>query len=231
MTRVLFLLLLPLAAQATQPALQPYSATYSLSWGSTGLGKGSISLAPLEEKDCYRYESLTKPVAFVRWIYGSPRETSRFCLREGVLRPQHFEYVNDRREKDNFSLDFDWASRKVKSLKRGVVQERELPESAYDRFLIQLAVRSWVRTQAGAGAPPPLELNMVDDDRIVPYRFEIRGRERVETPAGAFETLLVERTDNPKRALRSWLAPERDFLPVKIEQIEDGEVKLRMLLQ
>lgn len=219
------------APKLTEPQLQPYVAAYSLSWGGATLGQGTITLAPHTDKDCYRFDSQTKPVAPVRWIYGSPRETSLFCMRDGVIRGSSFEYHNDKREKDNFTLDFDWATQRVKTLKGGELTQRELPAAAYDRFVLQLAVRQWARAHADDKDPQPAEFVMVDDDRIVTYRFAIIGRETVETPAGSFETLRVERIDDPHKNLRSWLAPSRDYLPVKIERLEDGEVKLRMLLK
>lgn len=216
---------------AAEPKIGTFSSSYSIAWSGNALGEASITLTALPEADCYRYETQTKPVALVRWLYGSPRETSQFCVREGVIRPSHFEYRNDKREKDNFTLDFDWTTRKLKALKRGVLTERDLPETAYDRFVLQLAVRRWVQLHVGKESPPPTEFHMADDDRIVVYKFMLVGNEVLETPAGKFETVRLERVDNPKKSLRIWLAPSRDYTPVKIEQIEEGEVKLRMLLK
>lgn len=229
-------LLLSAAAPAADekfatPVLTPYVAVYSVSWGGTTLGDGVITLAPQMERDCYRFDSQTKPVAPVRWFYGSPRETSQFCVENGQVRARHFEYHNDKRDKDNFTLDFDWQALRVKTLKGGELTQRELPAEAYDRFVMQQAVRLWVIAHAADSNPQPVEFVMVDDDRITTYRFAITGRETVETPAGKFETLKVERVDDPRKTLRSWLAPARDYVPVKIERVEDGKVKLRMLLK
>lgn len=218
------------AAGASGP-MSPYVAVYSVSWGGTSLGDGTITLAAQPEKDCYRFESRTQPVAPVRWFYGAPRETSVFCMENGVITPRHFEYHNDKREKDNFSLDFDAQGRRVKLLKGGELSQRELPAPGYDRFLVQQVVRLWVASHAGQAEPEPLDLVMVEDDRTAAYRFAITGRETVEVPAGRFETVRVERIDNPRKTMRSWLVPERDYLPAKIERIEDGKVKLRMLLK
>lgn len=214
-----------------EPLLKPYSATYSVGWGRNVLGEGVITLSADGDPDCYRFESRTHPIAPVRWFYGSPRETSLFCVRDGQIRPKRFEYFNDKREKDNFTLDFDWFQRKVKTLYRGELTQRDLPEAAYDRFVIQLAGRLWAQQQQDKAQPEPLELVMIDDDRIATYRFVIAGLEKVETPAGRFEALRVDRVDRKDKSLHSWLAPERDYLPVKIEKIEDGEVTLRMLLK
>lgn len=226
----IMLLTVAVAVQAAPEAFKPRSDSYQVAWGSIGLGEGTISLTPLQS-GCYRYETVTKPMAIVRWTYGSPRESSEFCVVDGRIVPKRFVYSNDKRSKDGFTLDFDWAAHKVKAIKGGEVTLRELPDDTYDRFVIQLVVRQWVIQHAGEDKPAPLEVKMVDHRRIKSYRFALTGREKVETPAGTFDTLLVERVDDPGNSLRFWVAPARDYIPVKVQQIDDGELKLQMLLR
>ena len=217
-------------AAAEQPRLPATNANYSVAWGGTTLGEATIRLTPLEH-DCYRYEQQTHPIALVRWIYGSPLETSQFCMQDGAIRVSHFEFRNDKRDQDNFTVDFDWTAKKVTGSKRGVVTVHELDGPAWDRFALQQVVRLWARAHADAAAGASVEFNMADDNRVTAYRFAIVGREHVATPAGGFDTLRVDRVDNPNRQLRSWLAPSLDYAPVKIENVEKGDVKLRMLLK
>lgn len=218
----------PAAAFDAREQLQPRSDRYEVQWSGISLGKGTISLA--EDADgCYRFESTTDPIAIVRWTYGSPREQSRFCVREGRIVPQTFEYVNDKREKENFRLDFDVAKGEVRMLKGGDMSVRELPEEgAYDRFVIREVVRLWVLRHAAGEAAPEASFTMVDDDRIKTYHFKIGETETVDTPSGKVEALRVDRIDD-RRPHRYWLDPQRGYLPVKIEQLKDGDVELRML--
>lgn len=208
--------------------LQPRSDRYKVQWSGISLGEGLITLA--EEADgCYRFESTTNPIAIVRWTYGSPRETSRFCVGDDGIVPQAFEYVNDKRSKDNFRLDFDWNERQVRLLMGGELSVRELPEQgAYDRFVIREVVRLWVLRHAAGEAEAEASFTMVDDDRIKTYHFAIGERQTVETPSGKVEALRVDRIDD-RRPHHYWLDPERGYLPAKIEQLKDGDVELRML--
>lgn len=209
--------------------LKPRRDRYQVEWSGISLGEGTISLA-VEPDGCYRYTSTTDPIALVRWTYGSPREVSMFCLRDGQVVAEHFEYINEKREDESFRLDFDWGDDEVKALKGGVMTVRKLPEPAYDRFVIREAVRLWVIRHAAGEAPAQAEFTMVDDDRMKTYRFEIGGTENVQTPAGTFEALRVNRIDDPKRPFHYWLAPSRDYLPVKLEHLKKGKVELRMTL-
>ena len=231
------LLLVGGAASAAPSLLAARSDRYEVQWGSISLGTGTIRLQPMGD-NCYAYESTTDPVALVRWTYGAPSESSQFCIVDGEIRAQRFAYQNDKRKKDNFSLEFDWKTRTVRLLRDGTLSQRELPGLAYDRFVIREAVRLWVMRHPDVAARPEAELatrreaefTMVDDDRVKTYRFAVIGRERIETAAGSFETLRVERVDDPRKSYRYWLAPSRDYVPVKIEHLKDGKVELRMNL-
>ncbi len=213
---------------AADPHMEARSDRYQVEWGGISLGEGTISLAP-DTDGCYRYESTTKPIALVRWTYGSPREKSRFCVRDGQVVPQYFEYVNDKRSKDDFRLDFDWTDREVKMLRGGELVARELPDGGYDRLVIRQAVRLWVLNYVHGNAEREAEFIMVDDDRIKAYRFAIGEKESVKTAQGMIEALRVNRIDD-RRPHHYWLDPQRDYVPVKIEQFKDGKVELRMVL-
>ncbi|NKF23649.1 DUF3108 domain-containing protein [Solimonas marina] len=201
---------------------------YTVQWGGISLGDGVITLTPVG-KDCYEYRSETDPVALVRWTYGSPSETSQFCLRDGDVYPTHFEYKNGKSD-DNFTVDFDAANHRAKIIRGGEVNEFSVPTHVYDAFSIQEAVRFWAaRNAANIGAEH--DFAFVDKKKLRSYTFKIQGKETVDTPAGSFETLLVERVDNPNKSYRYWLAPSRDYIPVRIKHINKGKTELQMALE
>lgn len=208
--------------------LQARSDRYEVEWTGIALGEGVISLRP-DGSGCYDYQSTTQPIALVHWMYGAPREDSRFCLDGERIVPRSFAYSIDKRPKDAFRLDFDPAKSTVKVLRQGVVTVRDVPEAAFDRFSIREAIRLWAIRYAAGEAGSEITLNLVNHDKTKPYRFGIKGRETVNTPAGPVETLRVERLDNPKRAAHYWLAPSLDYVPVKIEQYKNDDLELRML--
>lgn len=223
------LLLFAGAAAAAEPKLAPLHLTYAATWKGMGLGEIVITLKPAAEPDCYRYESLSNPVGLVRMFYGRPREISEFCIRGGRVVARRFEFDNPKHADRSFTLEFDPAAGTVRD-GRGVV--REVPANAQDRFALQQAVRLWVLEQVGKdGAGASVEFTMVDDRRVKAYRFAITGRDEIEVPAGRFETVLVQRVDDPKKSTRFWLAPSSDYMPIKVEQIKGGNTDLRMVLK
>lgn len=231
--RIVLAALLPLLAGAASAAgieqhLGAREDRYAVEWGGIALGEGAIRLAP-DGKGCYLFSSETRPIALVRWTYGAPREQSTFCIDDDRVVSRHFEYVNDRRQSDSFRLDFDWPRGEVKTLKNGVMTVRQLPGEVHDRFTIREAVRLWVIRHVAGDAPAEAEFVLVDDDRIKAYRFAVRGIEPIETPAGRFEALRVDRVDDT-RPHYYWLVPDRGYVPVKLEQLRKGKVELRMTL-
>lgn len=217
--------------QAAEPVLTPHRSTYDVEWSGITLGEGTITLAPAAEKDCYRYESTTDPVGLVRLLYGAPYELSLFCVRDGVIRTSHYEFSLKKGSDKNFTMDFDWAQRKVKTLQEGNLSVREVPDDGYDRFVLREVVRQWVQRHADTfKVGDELKFRMMDDDSTNDYRFVYQGRETIKTPAGEFETLRVDRVNDPNRVLRAWLAPARDYTIVELEQHRNGKVDLRLVL-
>ena len=216
-------------APGAEPKLPELDLAYAVTWRGMSLGSAQISLKPQGGADCYKYESVSHPSGLVRMFYGKPRESSEFCVRSGKVVPQRFEFQNAKNESQSFKLEFDAAAGKVRG---GAKDVRDVPPNAQDRFGIQQAVRLWVlehlKSEPGA---QEVEFAMVDERRVKKYRFAITGRETVEVPAGKFEAVLVQRVDDKKKTTKFWLAPAKDYMPVKVEQVKQGSVELRMVLR
>ena len=226
--RFLFALLLFLpTAHAAEPVLTPLTTKYTVEWSGIALGDATVTLSASETPHCYRYESATKPIGMVRWIYGSPYERSEFCVENNRVVPKYFVFSNPKREQDGFSLDFDWKTKLVSSNR---AEPRPFPDNAQDRFGLQQAVRLWVLQSQGQQDPGTVEFTMVEDDRMKVYKFAIGGNEKLKVPAGEFDTIVVQRVDDTRKTMKFWLAPSRDYMPVKVERIKDGEAQFRMVL-
>ena len=222
----LTLTLVATVAVAEEPKLPELNMNYSVSWNGISLGQALITLKPEGGADCYRYESATDPVGIVRMFYGKPHETSYFCVQGGKVVPKKFIYT--RTDDDSFTLEFDMAAKKVRD---GAGKERDIPADAQDRFGMHQAVRLWLLARLKEKDPgaEKLELAQVDDRRVRNYTLAITGRETVRIPAGTFDCVVVPRIDDPKKTVKFWIAPEKDYMPVKFEQV--GPNTVRMVLR
>ncbi len=202
------------AAAAVDAPLPALNLVYSVNYGGIGAGEADVSLKPDAKAGCYVYETKTRPVGFIKMLFGSPNQVSRFCVEGGVVRSQRFESVLQKDDEQSYVLDFDYAKRQVTD-ENGAV--REIPAEAVDSFALQQAVRLWVAKHAGDASPPIAEFTMVDRKNLTHYQLKLAGRETIKTPAGDFDTIRLERIDNPDKVGRFWLAAERDWMPVKIQ--------------
>lgn len=225
--RMLCVLLLA-AVSLPSPALVPNEADYVLSRGMVTLGQAHFQLSPGQRPDCWVYEYQAKPTGLARLFIGQITERSEFCIENDQLRPQRFRFTRADKEKENFSLEFDWAKGIVRS---SLGELRPVTPGMTDRLSLQIAVQRWVMARGGEPGPEEFTVTMVEDDRVKTYRFRITARETVETPAGRFETARVERVDDRKKSTRFWLAPARGYQAVRVEQIKDGSEQLKMLLK
>lgn len=218
------------SAQADTAAAAPLANldySYSASWGGMGVGQIEVSLRQEGTAGCYKYTNTSNPSALVRALYGSPNQTSLFCLKDGQIRSHHFESVLQGDDKQSYKLDFDWSKHTVTD-ENG--QVRTIPDDAVDSFALQQAVRLWIQAHAGDSTPPTAEFTMVDNKNLTHYQFKFGGHQKIDTPAGSFDTLLMERIDNPDKQGRFWLAPDRGYMPVKIETKNGGKPMVSMVL-
>lgn len=213
-----------LSAQAA--SLSATQLSYDVAWTGIPLGTGTLTLTP-QANDCYRYELATHPVGVVSLLYGAPKETSQFCVKNGAVVPSTMSFNNPKRPKDGFVLTFDFAKGLVLGGRNGPL---EIKPGTLDRLSVQQAARLWVKTHVGDAKPGTLVVPVADHKRIKTYTFAIKGKGQVETSAGRFEAVQFERIDDPKTTLRFWLAPDKDYMPVKVQNIEDGEDKVSLTL-
>ena len=216
------------ALPAQAGVLSPYKAVYELSRGKMMLGDTTFTLAR-DGNTCYRLHGVAEPMGLAALLAGKTEEESRFCEVDGRLRAQSYKRTQQNGDKDDsYSLRFDWGNRMV-TTNGGA--SRELPPDGLDRGLMEISLRRLLK-QAGGEAPrEPFVFLLVEDDEITPYSLQVTGREPVSTPVGRFDTLKVERLNPGKREMRLWLAPELDYLPVKVERQKKGDPAVRMILR
>ena len=150
---------------------------------------------------------------------------------DGELRPLHYAYrqrgIGGRRDR---YLEFDWQEGEVR--RSG---DKERVEALGDHWLDpvswQLALRRDVsrgRLRTGGA----IEYPITDGGEPKIYHIEHRGPDRIDLPAGTFETVVLERRfeAGDPRETRIWLAPAFGFMLVRLEAVDDSGRMLRLEL-
>lgn len=219
------LLLATFIAQAG--VTDPFKADFRVKRDSLPLGTTSFSLQSGDKPGCFVYTGRAHPNAIVRVFIGQVTDESRFCIDDdGTLRSQYFRHHIDGKPEDSYTLDFDWeAGEVIYASEAGKRNTMPLGERALDPASIQIAARQWVASAAHPDELGEASFAMVDENETKTYRLRASPAGDIDTPGGRFDTLLVERVDNPKRHLRFWLARYADWIPVRVEhQKADGAI-------
>lgn len=139
-------------------------------------------------------------------------------VQQCALRPTRYDYQRKGLSKDRHrSIRFNWEKRKA------VYQDkkRESVFSWQGELNDKLTEHLVVRCHLMAGERK-FTIQIADRDVIKEHEFIVTAEEIIETGIGKVNTLKLERTRqiDDRRSTIFWLAPELDYLLVKLEQVK-----------
>ena len=183
---------------------------------------GQVMMTLKKEQDnLYSYEIITRPSGFWRVIIdGSIWEKSTFSLENGVIRSKTYDLTDTIRSKPRqSSATFDWDN----LLLSGYYKDRkfELPLNNYviDRVAFQIAII--VNNQQGNNSS---EYYILDRDKVLKVQVNNKETVNIRVPFGRFEAIKIDHAGEQSETINSlWLAPELDYIPVKLTQKKDGK--------
>lgn len=219
------------AAETPAPVIAPalFHAVYKADYkGLPVRAEGARELTQLEDGS---YVLTSKATSFL----ASVMEQSTFRLgANNRLVPLEYRYQRKGIGKNRSAvLTFDWDSHQVLNNVQSVPWSMELPDGALDKLLYQLQIRMDLQRAHAAGDPwPELSYELADGGKLKTYNFEVVGEEFIDTPVGRLNTVKVNRVrENSDRETSIWLAPDYDFLLVRLVQTEGDKGGLELLLK
>jgi hypothetical protein len=209
-----FLLLLSLAAAAQAEPPARLEVTYELQRNGSGIADVTERLEYADGR--YKLTETWKGRGLYA-LLGSARRVSQGTVVDGVLRPQ--EFFDERSGRDTARAWFDWKAKTITMQYKGERKTKGLEAGAQDRlsFLFALSLLP--------GRAEVASYQIVDGKGVSHHSYELKGRERIKTPAGEFDAVRVERVRKPKDKDRVelWLAAELGYVPVRVLDVEqDG---------
>lgn len=205
--------------------LSTFRAEYRVTNGSIQLGTTAISLQP--DNGGWHYRSVTEATGVASlFVSGKAIESTRLEPHDGRLRPTVYDHT-DPDEKDNVRVDFDWGARTATVRDADGTRALDLEADTLDGFSATLAMIQ--RVERGA---KDIRIATIDDDgEQETLVFRQASRESISVPFGTFDTVRVDRVREGKnRETITWLAPELDWVAVRIDQRRDGELTGRLEL-
>lgn len=212
------LLSLGSAGRAENFELQPAQASYRLVVNGIPLGlEARVDLKTVQER-LWQLQFLIDS----RLVYH--REESLFRWQDCQATPSHYEYLSKGFGiRSGGTVAFDWDRNLAVNTDR---ENFALPEKAVDA----LAATMMARCHLARGASE-LDYDVADPSGLKNYRYRVIGREPLETPAGTFDTLRLERIyPEGGRRTELWVAVDLNYFMVRMDHAENPLMRGRIEL-
>ena len=221
-TLAIFAVLLAFTASASAEELRAHEITYHTTF--KGFSAGDLRLTG---SDSWIYETRAFP-SFLASLIVSPESLERSWFRvtpQGV-QPKRYALTDGGHDPEHQSdLSYDWGRNRVTGKVSGKPYDAALEPSQQDVNTIRLA--PVVDLLEGR---EPGEYPLLDGRDVKHYTYPKKGTAKLQTELGELDTVIYESErrnyDGTGRTWRYWFAPALGFLPVRIEQREDGRARL-----
>lgn len=214
-------------AAADAAPLQPFRADYQVLRNGKELGHATLTLRAAAG-DTWEFSSQTHGTAGMASLLGlDVVEKSTFRWNAGRPQGLHYSYVQKAAIKSrDTAIDFDWPGKSATTHDNGKIRNVALDAPAMDRNLVTPALMADLKTRA-----TDFDYRIVEKDKVSEQHYVQAGHETLALPGGSIDALKIERDrGDSKRRTTSWFAPQREFLPVQIEQIENNGETITMKL-
>lgn len=154
-------------------------------------------------------------------------ETSVWKLVDGRVAPQRYRYQRTGGKKDKFlQMQFNWLDNKVSIDDREHPWQLDIETGVLDKLVYQISLMR----DLGQGIEQ-VDYRIADGGHLKTYEIKVLGKETITTPMGQIETIrLTRHREKPSdRETTLWCAPALNYLPVKLEHVEDDAVFTALL--
>ena len=207
-------------APADNSALKPYRANYRISKdGVVAEVKRELQQLP---GDRWRLSDSA------RILFFRLEETAEAQLHESHITPLHYRYRQGPGKSRNQDIHYDWEQATARVELDDKIREVPLGLPTYDKLSLQLQLRLDLLS---GRLEQPRSYRLVDRGRIKHYRIEKIGEEILTLGKRQIQTVkLRQHSEGKDKETFIWVAPDLDYLIVRIVHEEDDE-RYEMLLE
>ncbi|OTG67427.1 DUF3108 domain-containing protein [Acinetobacter silvestris] len=195
----------------TALAMSPFQANYQFSYNGKNMGTATRVLSKTGNNWTYVFSATAAAIA-------SASETSRFSFNNGQIASNSFSRTSKILiHNDTMTINFNPSTKTINTKKKDKVRSFEWKAGALDELNAELQVREDLK---GSGLKSTYLI--ADAKGLDARRFVKQGTESIKTPFGTYNTVKVVLShDNKAKSSTFWLAPQLDYLPVKMAHQDD----------
>ena len=214
-------------AAARADELKPFEASYNWIWHGLTVAASGLKLEKGAD-DTWTYTAKSDPRGIGRAFSERPRQVSVVKVTTQGVEPQSYQADDGTSSsKRTIELKYDWHSHRVTGVYEQTPVDLALTPEVQDDASIQLALM--VELLAGH---TPERFSLIDKNSVREYRYAREGEATLQTPLGPVSTIVyrAQKAYSP-RVTRFWCAPERGYVPMKVEQTKGKDVQWTMQIQ
>jgi hypothetical protein len=211
---------------AAPDELKPYTATYNGIWHGMTVAASSLKLE--HTGDTWTFSSRSEPRGIGKVASGvfPPLQVSVVRVTDRGVLPQSFKSSGGDSGK-SIELRYDWNAHRVTGTYEKTKVDLPLTPQVQDDGSVQLAFM----VEILAGRTPPT-VQLIDKNSVREYEFTRDGEATIKTPMGDVHTLVFKsQKKNSPRITRFWCAPDRGYIPMKVQQTKGDDVQWTLEIQ
>ena len=218
-TLTFFLLLFVCSADISYAIPDPYKAVYSVKLKQAD---GLLTTKLTKEGEIYSYEMITQATGIWKVISsGSVVERSTFKIEDTILKPEEYHLIDNIRRKPRESKAvFSWSKNKVSGFYKDREFKIDLNKNTLTRIILQLQIMHAKERQIEMNSFSVLDKDELKNIIII----KEENIKEANVPYGKYKAIKIShQTKDSKRINSLWLAPELNFIPIKLTQTENGK--------
>jgi hypothetical protein len=223
---VLAVSLLLAATGAHADELRPFTASYNWLWKGFTVAFSTLKLEQTGET--WTYSSKSDPRGIGRAFSERPHQVSTVRVTPEGVRPLSYKADDGTSSnKRTIDLKYDWQAQRVTGVYEQTPVDLPLTAEVQDDASIQLELM--VELLAGR---TPQKLSLIDKNGVREYNYTREGEATLDTALGPVKTIVyrAQKAYSP-RVTRFWCAPDKGYVPMKVEQTKDKDVQWTMQVQ
>jgi hypothetical protein len=218
--------LLLASSAAAADELKPYSATYAGIWRGMTVAASTLNLEQTGDTWTFSSRSEGRGIGKIASGIFPPLQVSVVRVTDQGVLPQSFKSSGGNSDK-SIELNYNWQTHKVTGTYEGTKVDLPLTPRVQDDGSVQLGLM----VELLAGRTPP-NVQLIDKNSVRDYEFSRDGEATINTPMGDVHTLIFKsQKKNSPRITRFWCAPDRGYIPMRVQQKKDNDVQWTLEIQ
>jgi hypothetical protein len=199
--------------------------TFALRWTVIPAGEAVLEVMPIEHmagQDAYHFVLTARSNAFVDAFYTIRDRIDAWTGKDMQQSLLYRKKQHEGRTQRDITVSFDWHAMTAQYVNRGDVHD---PITISDGTMDPLSIFYWSRT-VRLNVGNRIQRSVTDGKKHVLGFADVIRRERINVPAGTFETFLIEPDlthvggvfeKSPDARIQLWVSADSRRLPVKLK--------------